>query len=120
MCPYFLPSGDAVAGWLYFVGRVAVCDASSGRLRHSWPAHPNHIEGLAVSPDGRYLASVGDDGLAHVWVTADDQNEVAKLPGHRGTVNAAAFTPDGKYLATCSKDATIRIWELPSICHVRK
>jgi serine/threonine protein kinase len=120
MCPHFLPSGDAVAGWLFYLGRVVVCDVPSGRLRHSWQAHPNHIEGMAVSPDGRYLASTGNDGLAHVWVTADDQNEVAKLPGHRGTVGAAAFSPDGKLLATCGKDGTIRIWELPSICHVQK
>jgi WD40 repeat protein len=118
--PACLPTGDAVVGWTYDRGRVTICDVPSGRARASWRAHPNLIEGLAVSPDGRFLATVGQEGVARVWCTAD-QTEVATLIGHRGSIYAAAFTPDGSRLATAGMDdGTVRLWDLPPMCHVRQ
>jgi serine/threonine protein kinase/WD40 repeat protein len=120
MCPSFLPKGDGVVGWTYGQGRVTICDSPSGKVRATWRAHSNFIEGLAVSPDGRFLASLGDEGLVRLWVTAD-QTELATLIGHKGIVYTAAFTPDGAHLATAGMDdSTVRIWDLPPECHVRK
>jgi serine/threonine protein kinase len=118
--PSFLPSGDAVVGWMYEIGGIAICDAATGREKVSWKAHPHLIEGLTVSPDGRYLVSLGREGVARVWCTAD-RSETATLIGHKGAVYTAAFTPDGSHLATTGvDDSTVRIWDLPPICRVRK
>jgi WD40 repeat protein len=120
MCPSFLPSGDTLVGWSYPTGRVMSWDVPSGQVRALWQAHSGHIEGLAVSPDGRFLASLGHKGVARVWSTAD-QSEVATLTGHRGIVYAAAFAPDGAHLATVGlDDCTVLLWDLPASCHVRK
>jgi serine/threonine protein kinase len=120
LCPSFLPSGDTIVGWDYNRGEIRICDFPSGHMRMKWRAHEGRINGLTVSPDGRFLASVGTDAKARVWSTAD-QSEVATLLGHVGSVYAAAFSPDGTRLATVSDvDGTVRIWELPPICHVRK
>src|SRR5262249_44175979 len=120
MNPCFLPTGDAVVGWTHGLGRVTICELPSGDVRATWPAHPGLINGLAVSPDGRFLASVGAEGVARVWSTADHA-EVATLIGHKGSAYAAAFTPDGARLATVgADDGTVRLWDLPPICHVRK
>src|SRR5262249_6111950 len=117
------PKGDRVAGWVFLLGRVTVCEFPSGNVRARWRAHPKEIQELAISPDGRFLASSGHD-LAHVWVAADSEEEIkeiATLRGHQGDMGAAAFSPDGKRLATTGvEDSSLRIWDLPEICHVRK
>jgi serine/threonine protein kinase len=119
-CPLFLPGAELVAGWVYTHGRVTVCEVPSGQIRGTWKAHPRSIEGLAVSPDGRFLVSLGGEGIAKVWSLAD-LTEIATLVGHKGPIYGATFTSDGKRLATAGlDDATVCVWELPEICHVRK
>jgi WD40 repeat protein len=118
MGPMFLLGGQGLAGWTYSDGRVTLCDLPSGKVRADWPAHRHTIEGLAVSRDGRFLASIGDDGMARVWSTAD-QSEVAPCVGHKGAIHSVAFSPDGTRLVTGGKDdSSIHIWELPEICRV--
>jgi WD40 repeat protein len=121
MCPSFIrPQSAEVIGWNFGEGRVTICDAATGKVRAAWRAHPQFIEGLAVSPDGRFVATVGREGLGYVWSTAD-QRKVATLQGHEGGLYAAAFAPDGSYLATSGMvDFTVHIWELPAFCRVKK
>jgi WD40 repeat protein len=122
MCPIFLPNGNELACWTYPAGLITLCDLPSGQVRASWRAHlhPQAIIGLAVSRDGRFLASVGNEGLARVWST-DDQREVATCIGHQGGCYGVAFTPDGTRLATGGQeDHSIRIWDLPEICRVAR
>lgn len=73
-----------------------------------------------MSRDGRFLASVGNDGVARVWSVAD-QKEVATCIGHKGSCYGVAFAPDGTHLATGGNDDyTIRIWNLPDCCRTVK
>jgi WD40 repeat protein len=121
MCPSFLPSGDRIAGWTHAAGLVTLCDVPSGQVR-PWRAHTCPIEGLSVSPDGRFIASLGKDGKVKVWYLGTDWPfEVATLRGHRGSVYSAAFTPDGARLLTAGiEDCAVRVWDLPAFCRVRK
>src|SRR5262249_12474706 len=117
--PLFLPSGKELACWTYFAGRVTLCEIPPGRRRDVWRAHQDRIEGLAASPDRRFLASTGSEG-ARLWAVAE-QKEVARLVGHRGAAYAAAFSPDGRILATVGiDDLTLRVWELPPGCETRR
>jgi len=70
-----------------------------------------NIDGLAFSPDGRLLASGGDDDKLHLWDTATG-TPLAALTGHTAPVNAIAFSPAGQLVATGSADDTIRIWRV--------
>src|SRR5262249_55643846 len=111
LCPTLLPGGRELAGWNYGQGRILLCELPSGQVLAAWRAHPDKIEGLAVSPDGRFLASIGQEGLARVWSRAD-HTEVATLIGHQGAIHAVAFTPDGARLATGGRDDfSICLWD---------
>jgi eukaryotic-like serine/threonine-protein kinase len=121
MCPTILPGGTMLAGWTHGEGRVTLCDFPSGQVRDTWRAHARaNIEGIAASADGRFIASIGEDGIARVWSTAD-RTEVATCIGHKGPIFAAVFTPGGDQLVTGgAEDHSIRVWDLPEVCRTVK
>ena len=85
----------------------------------SWPTdlsvfrgHSGEVNGVAFSPDGKFLATASGDKTARVWEVASGAC-VATLEGHSSGVTGVAFSPvDGKFLATASYDNTARVWEV--------
>src|SRR5204863_124610 len=54
---------------------------------------------LAFSPDGKRLASGGQDGMVMLWDVASGK-ELHVCRGHRFPVRDLAFSPDGRTLAS--------------------
>jgi len=85
-----------------------------------WRAHPGTIGRLDVSPDGRFLASIGGEGTGYVWSTATTA-QVAVLRGPHRDAAQIVFMPEGDQLVTGGlHDHAICVWNLPPVCRVRK
>jgi WD40 repeat protein len=72
--------------------------------------HDEEVYALAVSADGRWLASGSLDGTARLWDTAN-WSEVAVL-NNGSRVHSVAFTPDGTRLACACVNSVIRFWDM--------
>ncbi|HIK10515.1 MAG TPA: serine/threonine protein kinase [Oscillatoriaceae cyanobacterium M33_DOE_052] len=71
---------------------------------------------VAVSPDGKTIASGNTDGTIQVWRvnSGDFQIPIRTLYGHSEPIWSLTVSPDGKLLASGSADKTIKIWDLAS------
>jgi mono/diheme cytochrome c family protein len=112
----FSPDGDAVyaaGGEAGIVGEVKRWKTSDGTMLQSFDGHLDAAYALAVSPDGKLIATGAYEQKIRLWDTATGK-EVALLKGHNGAVNGLSFRPDGKVLASASADRTVKLWAIPT------
>ena len=107
-------------------GMIRVYDAATGKVRHRYRGHTTPVRGLAISADGKLLASSPDrqDYAIHLW-DLDKEKEALSFVGHRTGPLTVAFLPDGKTVATVSRDLaswpaltwadwSLRLWDAAS------
>ncbi len=86
----------------------ALCRVGSTSLSHG-----GYAVIVAYAPDGKTIASGGNDRLVRLWDVATG-DEIRRFAGHGSNVDTVAFTADGKTLASGSVDNTIRLWDVAS------
>jgi WD40 repeat protein len=88
------------------VAGVGVRDAEEAGRRalssfyESTPYVHAGLTSMAVSPDGRWLATGGEDTLIRLWDLDNPESEPRALRGHKTTVQKLSFSPDGKWLVS--------------------
>jgi WD40 repeat protein len=78
---------------------------------------PPQLFPLALSPDGKTLASASEDRTVKVWDTVAGR-ELATFEGHTATAYTVAFTHDGRGLASGSRDGTVKVWDVSDVAKI--
>ncbi|GAM21449.1 hypothetical protein SAMD00019534_046240 [Acytostelium subglobosum LB1] len=77
------------------------------------------INGVAFSPNGRYLAVAALDGLLSVF-DFDAKQLVVAFKSYFGGFLCVDWSPDGKYLASGGEDDFLSIWSFEERCLVAR
>jgi WD40 repeat protein len=67
---------------------------------------------LAMSPDGKTIASAGEDNTVQLWDAASAKPG-AKLKDHADWINCLAWSADGKQLASGDLLGRVLVWDVP-------
>jgi WD40 repeat protein len=89
---------------------VILMDAMTGREIFTLRGHTAFVSDLAFSPDGKRIATCGDEKAIKLW-DAETGEEVFTLHGHVSGVRALRFSPDGLRLVSGGIDWTARVWD---------
>lgn len=81
------------------------------------PSGPAEISALTVSPDGRLLIAMDEDGVARLWNITDPAQPVdlgARLPGASTQVYGSGLvvSPDGTTLTAAGDEGTVARWNI--------
>ena len=75
--------------------------------------HQGSITSLAMSPDGRYLASAGEDLAINLWDLGSGKR-IKKMTGHTASIYSLAFSNESTVLVSGGGDWTVRCWDVKS------
>ncbi len=84
--------------------------ASKEQLHVLQPTPVSAVLALALTQDGRWLASGCADGSVRLWDTSTWEEAAVLTQG--STVYGLAFTPDGQRLACACANNIIRLWDM--------
>jgi WD40 repeat protein len=75
--------------------------------------HSSGITDLVFTPDGKFLASSGEDSKIILWDMASSK-QMLVFSGHTKAVNDLAIHPSRNIIASAGDDNSVRLWEYPT------
>jgi WD40 repeat protein/serine/threonine protein kinase/tetratricopeptide (TPR) repeat protein len=92
--------------------QLAVLSVPTHRVSRTH-SHSNAVCALGWSPDGRRLASGGQDGSLRLWDVATRKGTTL-YSGDDNIVNAVSWNPDGRRLASWDYSMALKVWDTNS------
>ncbi|GBG31038.1 U3 small nucleolar RNA-interacting protein 2 [Hondaea fermentalgiana] len=96
-----------------FPGRPATKQIAASSIK----GHHDEVLAVAVSTDGRYLASGGKDKVIHIW-DARSNTLVDSFSGHRDAVSGLTFLNGKHTLYSSSFDRSVRAWNVDEMAYI--
>jgi WD40 repeat protein len=97
---------------------VRVFDVARSKELRRLTGHQGQVLCLAWSPNGKILASGGQDHWIKLWDPATGR-DLFPVPGHHTSIDTLCWSPDGKVLASHSVSGTVRLWNPRTGTHLR-
>jgi len=85
---------------------IHLCNLDRATLR----GHLGPVVCMAISPDGKRVATGGEDRRAIVW-NFDTGEEVSRIPERSERVDSLCFHPDNRRLAVGAGDGSLSLWD---------
>lgn len=79
--------------------------------------HTGHVLCVAVSFDGRFVASGGQDKTINIW-DGHKHTHLTTFTQHRGPITGLVFQYGTYQLYSCSADRTVKIWGLEQLAYI--
>lgn len=80
--------------------------------------HTDQVRSVAFSPDGRYLASVGQEAGVKLWEVASGR-EITTIAGKASGYFSVVFSADGKYLLAGGGEGVLELFDVAAAKSIR-
>jgi WD40 repeat protein len=118
MAAAFAPDGQTLACW-GFGKEIRLWDVATGKQKHERPGHDDNVNVLALSRDGKIVASAcHQEPYLYLWDAATGRL-LRRLKGSDDWIQACAFSTDGKQVVANGCRGALQLWDVAGGKEVR-